>query len=222
MIESSSWPAQRAALAPPWQPLHWMGVTSLAYAGLYGLANQLTSLRADVGEGVFGWERAIPFVGWSIVPYLSITVFFVLSFFVDADRQRLRRHVARLFVVLLVSVLCYAAFPLRFTFERPPTQGLVGLMFDLLGACDMPYNRAPSLHIGVLTVLWVRFAPGLCGWRCVCLHGWFALIAASVLTTYQHHVLDVPAGAALGALAIGITGVRARRPGMPARSGPAL
>jgi hypothetical protein len=162
MIESSSWPAQRAALAPPWQPLHWMGVTSLAYAGLYGLANQLTSLRADVGEGVFGWERAIPFVGWSIVPYLSITVFFVLSFFVDADRQRLRRHVARLFVVLLVSVLCYAAFPLRFTFERPPTQGLVGLMFDLLGACDMPYNRAPSLHIGVLTVLWVRFAPGAC------------------------------------------------------------
>jgi hypothetical protein len=86
----------------------------------------------------------------------------------------------------------------------------------------MPYNRAPSLHIGVLTVLWVRFAPGLRGWRCVCLHGWFALIAASVLTTYQHHVLDVPAGAALGALAIAITGVRARRPGVPARSGPAL
>jgi membrane-associated phospholipid phosphatase len=57
----------------------------------------------------------------------------------------------------------------------------------------------------VLVVLWARFAPVLHGWRRAALHAWFLLIAASVLTTYQHHVLDVPAGALLGLGAIWFT-----------------
>ena len=205
MNDSSFWTeGSRDQVVPQlrWLPLQCATVTSTAYVALYALSNQLTSLRTDVGAGVFGWERVIPFVGWSVVPYLSICAFFAWSFFLDSDEERLRRHVLRLFVVLIVSVLCYAAFPLRFTFERPQTDGLIGLMFDVLGHCDMPYNRAPSLHIGVLVLLWARFAPGLRGWWAVGLHGWFSLIAASVLTTYQHHVLDVPAGAVLGVAAI--------------------
>jgi membrane-associated phospholipid phosphatase len=208
MIDSTFWPeGRRDRVAQPlrWLPLPCMIVTSAAYAVLYALSNQLTSLRSDVGEGVFAWERAIPFLGWSVVPYLSICAFFVGAFFVKSDEEALRRHVFRLLIVLIVSVLCYAAFPLRFTFERPPTEGWIGLMFDLLGHCDMPYNRAPSLHIGVLVLLWARFSPGRRGWCAAGLHGWFALIALSVLTTYQHHVLDVPAGAALGLVAIFLT-----------------
>ncbi|MBC8057655.1 MAG: hypothetical protein H7Y61_13860 [Rhizobiales bacterium] len=194
----------------PWRPATSLLATSFAFTVAYGLANQLTSLRDDVGLGVFAWERAIPFVGWTIVPYLSIIAFFALSFFIDADARSLRRHVVRLLLVLAVSVACYAAFPLRFTFARPETDGAVGLLFDLLGACDLPYNRAPSLHIGVLSVLWARFVPCLQGWPRACLHAWFLLIAVSVLTTYQHHVLDVPAGALLGVLVIAITAGRGR------------
>jgi len=76
-----------------WRPLPCMVVTSAAYVALYTLSNHLTSMRVDVGAGVFEWERAIPFVGWSVVPYLSICAFFVWSFFVDPDESRLRRHV---------------------------------------------------------------------------------------------------------------------------------
>lgn len=212
MIDSSFWPeSSRAQVTQPlrWRPWPCVAITSAAYAALYALSNLLTSQRADVGEGVFAWERAIPFVEWSIVPYLSICGFFLLSFFVDRDRddggEHLRRHVFRLFFVLFVSLLCYAAFPLRFTFERPPTSGMTGMMFDLLAHCDMPYNRAPSLHIGVLVLLWARFAPRVSGRCALALHAWFALIAVSVLTTYQHHLLDVPAGAALGVLALLLT-----------------
>lgn len=210
---SASASASAATTAPSlavrplrWRPVHCGVATSAAYVALYGLSNQLTSLRTDVGLGVFAWERAIPFVSWTVVPYLSICVFFALSFFVDPDVERLRRHVLRLLIVLVVSVLCYAAFPLRFTFERPPTDGVIGALFDVLGHCDMPYNRAPSLHIGVLVLLWARFAPVLRGWQALALHLWFGLIGVSVLTTYQHHVLDVPAGAALGVAAILLTG----------------
>lgn len=199
------WPKVVSAPVVPlwrWRPWPCAVFTSLAFAVLYALSNQLTSLRADVGEGVFAWERAIPFLGWTVVPYLSIVAFFVGSFFIDPDPERLRRHVLRLLLVLVVSVLCYAAFPLRFTFERPPTHGVIGVLFELLGHCDMPYNRSPSLHIGVLVLLWARFAPLARGAWGAGLHAWFALIAVSVLTTYQHHVLDVPAGALVGMAAL--------------------
>lgn len=192
-----------------WSPKTCLFATSAAYAVLYGLSNHVTRLRADVGLGVFAWESAIPFIGWTIVPYLSIVAFFALSFFTDPDPRELRRHVWRLALVLVVSVICYALFPLQFTFTRPPTHGAIGVLFDALSLFDLPYNRAPSLHIGVLAVLWVRIAPALDGWARTALHAWFALIAVSVLTTYQHHVMDVPAGAALGAIVIVLTSATA-------------
>jgi membrane-associated phospholipid phosphatase len=180
-------------------------LVSLAFLGTYWLVNHLTSVRRDIGRGVFDWERAIPFVAWTIVPYVSICVFFAVSFFVGRNREELDRHVVRLLLALAVSVVCYAAFPLRFTFDRPATTGAIGLLFDALSAFDLPYNRAPSLHISVLLILWVRIAPRLTGcWRAA-LHAWFAFIAVSVLTTYQHHVIDVPAGLAVGALCIALT-----------------
>jgi hypothetical protein len=182
-----------------------LGATTAGYLLLYGLANHWTGSRNDIGRGVFAWEAAIPFVGWTIVPYLSICVFFVLSFFVDGDRRELQRHVARLAWVLIGSVVCYVLVPLQFTFVRPATHGLIGMLFQLLSSLDLPYNRAPSLHIGVLVVLWVRLVPTVTGWQRLALRGWFVLIAVSVLTTYQHHVLDIPAGAAMGTLVLVLT-----------------
>lgn len=175
------------------------------FAAGYTASNHLTSLRADVGAGVFDWERGIPFVPWTIVPYLSIVVFFVLSFFVGHDRRELHRHAHRLLLLLALALLCYAACPLRFGFERPAVEGWAGALFELLARVDRPYNRAPSLHIGVLLLLWLRFRPHLQGWRRAALQGWFGLIALSVLTTWQHHVVDIPAGAVAAALAVLLT-----------------
>lgn len=187
-----------------------LGLTALVFVTLYALCNQLTSARQDIGQGVFDWERAIPFVPWTIVPYLSILGFFGLSFFVGRDRKALDRHMAALMIDLLISIVCYALFPLRFMFQRPELDGVFGLLFQLLSATDLPYNRAPSLHISVLVILWVRFAPLLAGWKRLALDGWFALIGLSVLTTYQHHSIDVPAGLAVGALCITLTSGRVR------------
>jgi hypothetical protein len=185
--------------------LYACAVISTIFAGAYWLSNELTSLRADVGAGVYAWDRQIPFVPWTIVPYLSIVVFFLLSFFVHTDRIELQRHVNRLLLVLLVSLACYALFPLRFTLERPPVGGIFEPIYGLLAACDRPYNRAPSLHISTLVVLWARFAPCLSPVQRACLQTWFLLIAGSVLTTYQHHVIDIPGGVAVGIVAVFLT-----------------
>ena len=53
------------------------------YISSYWLLNRITLARNDVGASVFAWEQAIPFVEWTIVPYLSIVLFFMASFFVE-------------------------------------------------------------------------------------------------------------------------------------------
>jgi membrane-associated phospholipid phosphatase len=181
-----------------------LGATGLVFIGVYTLCNRLTHLRGDAGRAVFDWERAIPFVPWTIVPYLSLIGFFALSFLVRRQRSQLDCHATAVAIDLCLSATCYLLVPLRFDFERPLPDGLWGPLFALLNAADLPYNRAPSLHVSVLLIVWLRLSPLWAGWKKVAFGIWFVLIALSVLTTYQHHVIDVPAGLLVGAASVAL------------------
>ncbi|CAG2132067.1 phosphatase PAP2/dual specificity phosphatase family protein [Cupriavidus numazuensis] len=187
----------------PWGlALGLLAVMGALFFSSYGLANWLASQRADVPYFHFGWERGMPFVPWSIVPYWSIDLLYGISFFLWATRTDLLAHVKRLLAAQVISVACFIAFPLRFAFARPPAEGLPGQLFTLLGGFDKPFNQAPSLHISLLVILWVAYAAHLRGaWRWL-LHGWFVLIGLSVLTTYQHHFIDIPTGWLVGWLCV--------------------
>ena len=164
----------------------------------YGAATWLTTLRGHVGSVVFAWERQIPFVPWTIIPYWSIDVLYGISLFLCTTQREQGVHARRLLTAQVVAVSCFIVAPLRFTFVRPPVDGVAGVLFDALGRFDRPFNQAPSLHIALLVILWDRFArhtPGPVRWI---LHAWFALIGLSVLTTRQHHFFDLPTGALLG------------------------
>ncbi|MET1076748.1 MAG: phosphatase PAP2/dual specificity phosphatase family protein [Pseudomonas sp.] len=180
----------------------WLLLLAPLFFLSYGLANDLTARRDDVGSLVFDWEQGMPLWPWTILPYWSIDLLYGLSFLCCASRAEVDRHALRL---LSAQVLCIAGFllwPLRFTFQRPELDGLFGWMFDVLMGFDKPFNQAPSLHITLLVVLWVMFARHLTGaWRLL-VHGWFALIGVSVLTTWQHHFIDVPTGALAGWLCV--------------------
>lgn len=193
-----------AASTPrPWrQAALWLACLAPFFYLSYGFANHLAALRAGVGSVVFDWERHVPFVAWTIVPYWSINLFYGLSLFLCRTRDELHAHGRRLLTAQLVAVSCFLLFPLGFTFTRPPTDGIPGLFFTALTSFDKPFNQAPSLHIALLIVLWDlyrRLLPKRWHW---CLHGWSWLIAISVLTTYQHHFIDIPTGALLGLLCL--------------------
>lgn len=193
-----------------------LAAVSALFCSAYAVANQLTRTRADVGTAVFAWERSIPFIDWTIVPYLSIVLFFAAAFFICRDRAQLRVLTLRVLAVLAVSLACFALWPLRFTFERPPTEGVLGALFGLLHYVDLPYNRAPSLHVSMVVILWALYAERLRGALRLALGLWFGLIALSVLTTYQHHVIDVPAGVLAGGFCVWLF-PSLRRAGAPAR-----
>ena len=187
----------------PWgAAIGWLCFLGPFFFASYGFANWMASRRTDVGSLVFDWESRIPFLAWTIVPYWSIDLFYGVSLIVCATRAELFTHAMRLLAAQVLSVTCFLAFPLAFSFARPQADGLFGWMFDVLAGFDKPFNQAPSLHMALLIILWVlyaRHASGLARWI---LHFWFALIGVSVLTTYQHHFIDLPTGLWVGLLCL--------------------
>ena len=167
----------------------------------YGLSNHYAASLAYVPEVAFAWERGIPFWEWTILPYWSLNLMYAAAFFLCRNSREQNRYVARLVSAQIVATTCFMLFPLHFGWQKPHTDGLWGVMFDSLVAFDLPYNQSPSLHIALSIIVgafyWTRF-PKI---RLSILL-WQSLIALSVLTTYQHHFIDVPTGALLGWLVL--------------------
>jgi protein-tyrosine phosphatase len=180
----------------------WLLLLAPLFFGTYGFATWFTTQRDDVGSLVFGWENHMPFWAWSIVPYWSIDLLYGLSLLLPDSREELKRHALRLLTAQLIAVSFFLLWPLRFTFARPELDGVFGWLFDVLAGFDKPFNQAPSLHIALLVILWTCYQRHLQGiWRGL-MHVWFSLIGISVLTTYQHHFIDLPTGALLGWLCV--------------------
>ena len=167
----------------------------------YGLSNHYAASLAYVPEVAFAWERGIPFWAWTIVPYWSLNLMYAAAFFLCRNACEQNRYVARLVLAQIIATTCFMLFPLHFGWPKPPTDGLWSWLFDSLVAFDLPYNQAPSLHIALAVIVgafyWTRF-PKIR----LPIFLWQSLIALSVLTTYQHHFIDVPTGALLGWLVL--------------------
>ena len=185
--------AKRAAL--------WLVFLAPFFYLTYGGANWLASQRAHVPNIAFGWESAIPFLAWTIVPYWSINLFYALCLFINTTPRDVDMLARRYLTIQIIAIVCFIAFPLEATFIRPATSGLPGFMFAVLGGFDKPFNQAPSLHVALLVVIWDHLRGRLPRRARLLWHCWCFLIGASVLTTWQHHVMDIPTGMLLGLFA---------------------
>ena len=178
-----------------------LALVGMLFYASYGLSNHYAASLAYVPEVAFAWERNIPFWEWTILPYWSLNLMYAAAFFLCRNAREQNRYVARLVSAQIVATTCFMLFPLHFGWPKPPTDGLWGVMFDSLVVFDLPYNQSPSLHIALSIIVgafyWTRF-PKI---RLPILL-WQSLIALSVLTTYQHHFIDVPTGALLGWLVL--------------------
>ncbi|GAB4090380.1 phosphatase PAP2/dual specificity phosphatase family protein [Hydrogenophaga soli] len=191
----------------PWRrSVAWLALLGPLFYLTYGLANWWAMQRWAAGQVpsvVFAWERHIPFWDWTIFPYWSINAFYGLSLFLSRSKHRIDRHAARLLTAQFVAVACFVTWPLHFSFGQPEAHGAAGFLFAALRGFDQPFNQAPSLHIALAIILWDWYRPLMRhAWQRVLLHIWTLAICASVLTTYQHHFIDIPTGALLGLLCV--------------------
>lgn len=188
----------------PWKrAAAWLALLGPLFYAAYGFANWWAASRAVVPTLAFAWENSLPFWPWTIFPYWTINAFYALSLFLAHDRHTLDRHATRLLTATCLAVTCFVLWPLRFSFGQPDVSGAPALLFKALRGFDQPFNQAPSLHIALAVILWDWYrrlidAP----WARIVLHLWAFAICASVLTTWQHHFIDIPTGALLGLVCV--------------------
>ena len=202
IITAMNWDARNRIMTPRLKiSLCKLALVGALFYTSYGLSNHYAASLAYVPEIAFAWERGIPFWAWTIVPYWSLNLMYAAAFFLCRNACEQNRYVARLVSAQIIATICFMLFPLHFGWPKPPTDGLWGWLFDSLVAFDLPYNQAPSLHIALAVIVgafyWTRF-PKIR----LPIFLWQSLIALSVLTTYQHHFIDVPTGALLGWLVL--------------------
>ena len=197
----------------PWkQAALWLAFLAPFFYLSYGVANHLAAQRADVPSVVFDWEHGLPFLAWTIFPYWSINVFYGLSPFLCRSRSEVHAHGLRLLSAQVVAVTCFLLFPLAFRFGQPEAEGAAGWLFAALRGFDKPFNQAPSLHIALVAILWDLYRRVLARRWHALLHVWALAIVVSVLTTYQHHFIDIPTGALLGWLCVWLWPLEGRGP----------
>jgi protein-tyrosine phosphatase len=178
----------------------WLLVLAPLFFVLYGWANTYSAglPKNQVGEIVYDWEQYIPFLPWTILPYWSIDLLYGLSLFLPMTKFMQRQHAMRLLVATPIAVLFFWLFPLTFSAIRPESYGIWETLFDALLGFDKPYNQAPSLHIILLVILWRIYLPHFSKTGKWLWNFWCFLIVISVLTTFQHHFIDIPAGFLVG------------------------
>jgi membrane-associated phospholipid phosphatase len=198
MMPNSASENGRSLTAAAWTS----ALLSALFLVVYGGCNWLTAQRADVGTCYFEWERHIPFVPLLILPYMSIDLFFVAAPFLCRDRAERWLLARRIVFAIVIAGAFFLLVPLRFAFERPHTDGWLGIVFDAFRSLDQPYNLFPSLHIALRTILVDIYSRHTRGLVQAAVHFWFSLIGYSTVLTYQHHVLDVAGGFELGGLCL--------------------
>lgn len=187
----------------------WLVVLMPLFFGIYGYTNHYAAqLPAEkVGEYVYAWEAHLPFLAWTILPYWSIDLLYGLSLFLPMSAFSLRQHALRLLLATPIAALFFYFYPLKFSSPKPSSQGLYQWLFDQLGNFDLAFNQTPSLHIILLVIIWQAYLSlftnspskliNIMKWLW---NSWCCLIGISVLTTYQHHFIDIPTGFLIGAL----------------------
>jgi membrane-associated phospholipid phosphatase len=167
---------------------------SILFLIVYGGCNWITARRSNVGTFYFEWERAIPFVPFFILPYMSIDLFFVLAPFLCRTNRELSILAKRITTAIIIAGICFLIIPLRFAFPRPHAGGFLGAIFDWFRGMDAPYNLLPSLHAALMLILADVYFRNTRGPIRLAIMVWFVLIALSPVLTYQHHLIDIVGG----------------------------
>ncbi len=178
----------------------WWLVIILVVILLYFPINQLIRNGVQLSLPI---DANIPLYPPAVVPYLLGTLLFVTFPILTALFIKPREFDAYAISVLtatIISYLVYLIFPTFVTRPEITSDDFFSKVIVLLYQADRSFNAAPSGHTfySLISCLYV------CRWLPRYKIIWIILAAAiivSTLFTWQHYILDVVGGLALGILA---------------------
>ncbi len=162
-------------------------------------------------------DQAIPYRPeiWCWVYLSQFLLTSVLPWLLD-DIATIRRYVIGVGLMSVVSFALFAIVPVA----SPRPAGAADGMMGLIVALDGPFNAFPSLHASFLVYLGLlarRLWLPLVRRETIALGlAWGVAILYATVATRQHYVVDLAAGAALGAVADRIVWRRAEKEAAPA------
>lgn len=178
------------------QKFYALILCSVVFTVVYNYAAWYISALPEVPSFVFDFEKYIPFISWTIIPYMTSGLFFCLVFFFCTIKEQLTVLTQRMLFVTITAGIFFVLFPLQFSLPKPDTENLIlGYSFQFLKTFDSPFNQAPSLHITYALIFWTVFRTLKRGRTILLLL--LILLGISTLTTYQHHCIDIITGALL-------------------------
>lgn len=171
---------------------------TFAFTIVYLGADTFTQHRTDRFPLYFSWELDIPLWPWTVLVYNSLYgMFLVLPFFIRGPSAL--RHLEKSFLSLIVlSGIGFLLLPAELGFFPAQTPGFLGAVLRASDALNLDYNLVPSLHVGLAAVGLSALFERVGRRAKIFLILWGVAIAASTVTTHQHHVVDVFAGGLLG------------------------
>jgi hypothetical protein len=176
-------------------------------AGAYLLVNHYR-LRPPVELPLTRLDRVIPFLPWTVWPYVILLALDVVLPMSLRTRVVFRDTLVGYGIAMALNFSIWIIFPT--VYPRPAFSGepsVTTAAYNVLVAVDSPSCCFPSGHITIPVVAaWGvgREYPHLRGPLAIML----GLLATTVLTTKQHYLVDIPSG--LATAAIGIAFARSR------------
>jgi membrane-associated phospholipid phosphatase len=153
-------------------------------------------------------DLAIPVMPALLFVYLGQLLVLGIPFFLLDDFGRWLRAVLGLTAVAALAFIVYLVFPTALAQSPSIESGI-----EAMRAFDCRGNALPSLH-AACALYAILLMHGITGSRLVLTAGWIwtALVLLACVSLRQHTILDLVAGAALGALIAWAAGVHRKTP----------
>ena len=172
----------------------WVGPLGiLAFMVFYMIPNHV-HLFTPSYLPMFGFEKTIPFMGWTVWVYISDYIYIAAAFVLFSDKDNMNKIYYSQLLLLFVSMIIFFVLPT--TYPRPTAveySGFTGMILNLLHSSDTPGNACPSIHVAMTFLAGYGFLKEkkhLFGLFMI----WAVLISLSTITVKQHYVLDVLGG----------------------------
>lgn len=169
---------------------------SIFFIAMYKGAEFYTYTVKNVPSYFMEWEKNIPFLPIFMLPYMTSAPFFLITIFLEKNRNSLNLHMKRAIFLTVVSVIIFIVFPMKFSFQKPEiVNPIFKSLFYILGQLDSSFNQCPSLHVSFafLSVV-VYYKQIKSKFLKIFLCIWGFLLAISILFVYQHHFIDFVGG----------------------------